>query len=97
MHISPSTTTVTLALAEFFMFPALFVPLQVYLVVCEESVGTRYSCDVCSGIKTLFLYHLIEGMGRPAAIQYRNTLVPTLTVCGESGGSIETLGASTKI
>ena len=78
------------------MFPALFVPSQVYLVVCGESVGTRYSCDVCSGIKTLFLYHLIVGIGRPAAKQYRNNLVPTLTVCGEFGGSIETLGVSAK-
>ena len=34
------------------------------------------------------------GMGRPSAMQYKNTLVPTLTVCGEYGGSIVTLGAS---
>ena len=76
------------------MFPALFVPSQVYLVVCGESVGTRYNCDVCSGIKTLFLYHCMVGIGRPSAMQYKNTLVSTLTVCGESGGSIVTLGAS---
>jgi len=91
-----STITIILALAVFFMFPALFVPSQVYLVVCGESVGTRYNCDVCSGIKTLFLYHCMVGMGRPSAMQYKNTLVSTLTVCGESGGSIVTLGASVK-
>ena len=42
----------------------------------------------------LFLYHFIVGIGCPSAIQYKNNLVPTVTVCGESAGSSSTLGAS---
>ena len=37
------------------------------------------------------------GMGCPSAIQYNSNLVPTLTACGESEGSIVTLGTSERI
>ena len=67
-----------------------------YLVVCGESVGTRYKCAKFRGIKMLFLYHLIEGMGCPSAIQFSSTILPTLTVCGESVGLMVILGASGK-
>jgi len=64
--------------------------------VCGESVGTRYKCPKFRGIKMLFLYHSMEGMGFPSAIQFSSKMVPTLTVCGESVGFMVILGASEK-
>ena len=40
------------------------------------------------------LNHCTVGMGWPVAVQTRRNLVPTVTVCDDSGGSITTIGAS---
>lgn len=76
------------------MFPALFFPSQVYIVVPGVSVEAKQNGDDCWGIEILFLYHCIVGMGNPSAMQYNINVVPTLTMCGEFGGLIEIMGAS---
>jgi len=88
------TITVLLARAIFSMFPALFFPSQVYTVVLGISVEAKYTCDDCRGSGTLFSYHCIVGIGFPSAMQNNSSVSPTLTMCGEFGGSIVTLGAS---
>ena len=83
------------AQAMFLIFPALFLPSQVYTVVSGTLVKTKKNGEDCRGINTLFLYHHIVGIGSPSATQYNNNLLPTLTMYGDSAGSIVTLGAST--
>ena len=86
---------VIFALAMFSMFPALFLPLQEYIVVPGTSVEAKYSSDDAWGIWILFLYHCIIGSGNPSAMQWSTNLVPTLTIYGEElRDSIVTLGAS---
>jgi len=88
------TITVLLARAIFSMFPALFFPSQVYTVVLGILVEAKYTCDGSRGSRILFTCHCIVGIGFPSALQYNSNLSPTLTVCGEFGGSIVILGAS---
>ena len=47
---------------------------------------TSCNTDVCSGIKTLFSYHCMVGVGSPSAMQYRNNLVPMLALYVDPGG-----------
>ena len=88
------TVTVMDLLAILSLFPALFFASQVYSVTFGTSVSARYSGDDCWGIRTLFSYHRIVGAGIPLAMQYRNNLVPTLTVYVGPGGFKLTLGGS---
>ena len=82
------------AWAIFIMFPALFLPSQVYNVVPGASVETKWNGDDCRGTKVLFSYHRILGIGNPSALQYNNNLLPTLIISGDCEGSIVILGAS---
>ena len=83
--------------AIFIMFPALFFPSHVYNVVPTALVEAKWNGDDWRGIKVLFSYHCIVGIGNPSAMQYNSNLSPTLTACGDSEGSIAILGASTHI
>ena len=80
------TVTVMDLRALLSMFPALFFASQVYSVTFGISVSARYSGDDCWGIRISFSYHCIVGAGIPLAMQYRNNLVPTLTVYVGPGG-----------
>ena len=80
--------------AVFSIFPALFFASQVYNVTFGVSVNATYSGDDCRGMRMLFSYHRIVGVGSPLAMQYRNNLVPTLTVYFGPGGFKLTLGES---
>ena len=88
------TTTLIFSRAIFIMFPALFIASQVYNVVPGALVEAKWNGDDCRGIKVLFSYHCIVGIGNPSAMQYNNNVSPTFTVCDDCKGSIVILGAS---
>ena len=95
---SPFTVIITCWRTMFPLFPALLFPTQVYILLAYgNAVGTGSSCWNCWAIGVAGVLpsnHCTKGMGWPVAVQTRSNLVPTVTVCDDSGGSTVTIGAS---
>ena len=76
------------------MFPALLVATQVYTVVWGDVVGTIQISGGLLLVAEPFTYHCTVGRGSPSAEQYSVNLTPTVTLCVDCEGSIETEGGS---